>query len=318
MKKKLTALFLALVMCASLCVPAFAASSSDAVAEQEEEFDRLTTLLMEAELSGDSAAAKKIQEQMADTDIEVLTSEDLLEFLGQTDTPVPYILLPETTDDVTWTKTRYSSYEASNTGCYKVIHLRATPRNTSSRLMLAESVNIENSDRNSFTVAEELTANFVLAAAGTSQHVSPILTVADLLSEINRTLSTITKLEFNSLTLYYSMKQICDYYYVMSADVSGEAYAITLKKNRALVDYSYAYGGATWNGTDENPFNGAGELDEEVEYAPSPNGDMDTACVLFEQNRTRSDLIGDIDLELVESYEYTIPVEFPPDPFAVW
>lgn len=311
--KKFLSMLLSMLMVFQIVTPTFALAESRTTYEYyEEEFDVLTRQLMEAELNDNLVIAEQIKSKMDDANIELLSAEDLTSFLFQTNTPVPYILLPETTDNVTWTKRQYNSYEASNSGLYKVIHLRATPRNNSSRLRMEDAINLSKT----FNL-DNLAESFVLAAAGMYNYTAPILTVSTLLSDIHKSISGIQRLSFNSISLVYKVDQICDYYYVLPADDPTESYMITLNKNSCSADYSGCYGVSYWIGTDEDAYTGAfGPISKT--YTPSTYADLDTACLLYEQGRTRTYTVDDIALELVQERQYTLTIDFPPNPFAVW
>ena len=312
MKKFLSVLF-SILMVLQIIIPTFAVGESRSTYEYDEEkFDILTRRLMEAELNGNLVIAEQIKTEMSDASIELLSAEDLISFLSQTNTPVPYMLFPETTNNVTWTKRQYQSYEASNSGLYKVIHLRATPRNSHSRLRQHDTINLSKTMN-----LDSLTGGFVLAAAGSYKYTAPILTVSSLLESIHQSISGIQRLTFNSISFVYTADQFCDYYYVLPADDPTESYMIVLNKNNCSAEYSGCYGVSYWNGTDEKPYTGTFGPTFKT-YTPSTYADLDTACLLYEQGRTRTYTVDDIVLELVQEKQYTIPIDFPPDPFAVW
>lgn len=312
MKRRFVAVFVCFAIMSSLCMPTFAVSEKNRVLSQEEEFDILTRRLMEAELTGDVDEVDMIQGEMERKNFEILNSNELYDFLSECDMPISYSTYPETTDNVTWSKVEYRSYEASNTGCYKVVHLRATPRNDRSRLREVSKVNINNK-----VSVDDLVKSFIVFGAGMSK-ISPILTLEGLMADIGHNLTHVTKLEFNSLTLSYDAKQICDYYYVLLADLAGDPSVLSLSKNKAEVTYNYMYSGAIWEGTDQDTFFGNSNGTIFEQYIPTPYGDIDTACLLYEQGRKREDTINKIDLQLVENYNSRISIDFPPDAFAVW
>ena len=246
----------------------------------EKEFDSLTKQLMEAELTNDFDVAEKVKLKMEDANIEILSTEELYNFIALTDTSIPYILLPETTNNVTWTKRQYQDYEASNSGHYKVIHLRATPRNRLSRLRIEDTKSLSKTMN-----LDNLAGSFVLAAAESYKYTAPILTVASLCEDVRQSITGVTSLTFNSISFVYKVDQICDYYYVLPADDNTESYMITLNKNSCSAEYSGCYGVSYWEGTDERSYTGAfGPIFKT--YTPSTYADLDTACQLYEQGST--------------------------------
>lgn len=241
MKKKLTALFLVVVMCMTLGVPAFASNGASSSESMVREIDALIEKKVKYALAEDTEKLNEVNAQLARYGVEELSTEEVIEQFGGDDVAIPMIEKPDSVN-TSWTSWR-QQYDHSNGTRYEVQHLIATPATEESGLeqigTLAEADDI--SPKSQWIAGSE-NAIYVIAETTLGEIIDfEASTLFDIVGGYIPSMTKATAIENAKIAYSYGNYTTVAFVYVKVYGESDDEQELALVTSKCATDVGYVY-----------------------------------------------------------------------------